>query len=369
MTTTTRLPRALQRHDGGRWGLLVAVVGGWSVIGALGVAVAGRMLSAPPAPLGVVVTFLPYLYGALAVLLVVGWALFPARRAFAVGLIALAAAAFAMWSPPGAPPPAAGAELRVMSWNLRRLWGGPDDGGDPTACASDALASVAPDVVTLLEVSAKDVEQLSRKAGLRCIHHAYTEGGGPKEGGLATCTRGEKWALGDGKGMRFVDDENWYYVGAEVRGGERVFNVLAVHLFPYRYVARTIRSALGELTKGDVEPLTEFAAKSEAIVRSQSDQSAALLERVQKFKDPTVIGGDFNSTRDSALHAALRSHGLTDAYERGHGGFGGTVFLFDWIPLRIDYVYASDAFGVRTSDIPDLGCSDHRPVVSDLVLR
>lgn len=359
---------ALRPRDGGRWGRAASLLAVVAVVGALVLAVLGRTLRAPPAPLAVAVTFLPYLYGGLAVNLLLGWFAFPARRTMVVGLAVIAAAAASLWGPRwSSAAPETGADVRVMSWNLRRLWGGPGDGGDAISCAIRGIAAQDPDVLTLLEVSADDVRTLSKKAGLVCTHHTYTADGDSREGGLATCTRGDRWSLSTGAGQRFVDDEDWYYVSSEVRSEVGVFNVLAVHLFPYRYVSRTIRSSLSRLTQGDTEPISEFAEHGEQIARSQSDQSAALLDRVDKFLDPTVIGGDFNSTRDSALHAALRGS-LADAWERGGLGFGATVFLFDHLPLRVDYVYASHEFGVRSTTVPDLGCSDHRPVVTDLVL-
>jgi endonuclease/exonuclease/phosphatase (EEP) superfamily protein YafD len=349
--------------------VLVTALAVQAVLGVLAIAVVGRTLRAPPAALAVTVTFLPYVYLAVAALLLVGWAALPGRRTLPWLLAVVAVAAFSLWSPRWGHDalPDDGDDVRVMSWNLRRLWGGPDDGGDPISCVIATVTAAEPDVLTLLEVSRKDMDLLSGKLGLTCVHHAYTEDGGPKEGGLATCTRGKRWSLGEGSGQRFVDPDDWYYVSSEVRHGDRVFNVLAVHLFPYRYVAKTIRSSLTPLAHGDTQALAEVAARSELIAKSQADQSAALLERVDKFHDPTLVGGDFNSTRDSALHAALRQR-MTDSWEHGGFGLGSTVFLFDWLPLRIDYVYASPEFRVRSSDVPKVGCSDHRPVVSDLVL-
>jgi endonuclease/exonuclease/phosphatase (EEP) superfamily protein YafD len=165
-----------------------------------------------------------------------------------------------------------------------------------------------------------------------------------------------------------VDSENWYYMLAEVEHKDRVFNVLAAHLSPYRYVAKKLRVSMAELSKGEPDKLVDLSRESEGVVRGQANQSAALLERVDKFADPTVVAGDFNSTRDSALHAALRSK-LKDTWELGGLGFGGTVHLFDYIPLSIDYIYASRDFQVRDTVVPVLGCSDHRPVVSNLTLK
>lgn len=332
----------------------------------------GRVVRAPPAVVAAAVTFLPYLYAGSTALVFLGWAVFPRRRMLAACVVALVVFAALLWGPKWEVEPTGigGEPVRVMSWNLRRLWGGPEDGGDAMRCAVDAIEIVDPDVLTLLEVSHDDVDQLETALGLDCVHHSYTETGGPRTGGLAACVRGADWRLRSGKAQRYVDRLDWYYVLAEFERslpGGPVFNLLSVHLSPYEYVAKKIHTSVKALRAGDPEALVEVSREGEGVVKGQADQSAALLERVDKFRDPTIVAGDFNSTRDSSLHATLRRK-LKDAWEVGGAGFGGTVYLFDRLPLRIDYVYVSDQFRVRHTEIPEFGCSDHQPVVSDVVL-
>jgi endonuclease/exonuclease/phosphatase (EEP) superfamily protein YafD len=200
----------------------------------------------------------------------------------------------------------------------------------------------------LLEVSRRDVASLSTRLALSCVHGDYLGTATESVGGLAVCTRGFGWAMKGGVPQHYVDGDDWSYVFSEVERAGRVVNVLAVHLLPY---GRALR--LGSIPE---------------VTRAQVDQSAALLERVARFEDPTVVAGDFNSTRDSALHASLRTH-LSDTWETGGRGFGATVHLLDRIPLRVDYVYATDDFGVLSARVPEVDCSDHRPIVSELVLR
>ena len=110
-----------------------------------GLTVAGRVLSAPPAPIAAGVVFLRYLYAGVAALLFVAWAMFPERRTFPAAMFLLLAIAAGVWGPRwgGDGPPVEGDAVRMMSWNLRRLWGGPDDGGDATLCAVAAIETVA----------------------------------------------------------------------------------------------------------------------------------------------------------------------------------------------------------------------------------
>jgi len=332
------------------------------------VTLVGRVVRAPPAAVAAAVAFLPVLYLAVGGGLFAAWVVVPDRRAVPAMLSVVILAGAALWGPSWSAQgiEAEGVSVRVLTWNLRRLWGGPADAGDPLACAVRTIEEEDPDVLALLEVSAHDVAALEEALSMRCVHHPYLSTSGPRRGGLAACARGG-WTLKSGSGQRFVDDEDWYYVAAEVQQGHGVINLLAVHLYPYEYVAKRLRTGVGGLAQGDPNVLRDLQRQSTAVVKGQSDQSAALLHRVARFSDPTVVAGDFNSTRDAALHGALRGL-LTDAWERGGHGFGGTVELFDWLPLRIDYVYATEQLTVARAEVPDAGCSDHLPVLADLIL-
>jgi len=147
---------------------------------------------------------------------------------------------------------------------------------------------------------------------------------------------------------RFEPAVDWRYLTAELVGPGGALNVLTIHLTPHR-------SPRGALRGSDA-------------VRGQADQAAALIDRAARFRDPTVLAGDFNSTRDFYLHRALRER-YADAWERGGLGFGATTHALGLVPLRVDFLYADPRLAVSRAAIPGEGCSDHRPVVASLVIR
>lgn len=350
-TGASESPRP-RRRTGGALGSVAMAVGAGAVVVLGGITLAGRQDAAPPTLLAAAVTFLPYLYAACATALFGAWCLMPDRRLPPALIAVLVVAGGGLWGPtwPARQQIAEGESVRVMSWNVRRMWGGPDDGGDAQRCIVEAIEAEDPDVLALLEVSARDVAVLTEHLGLECVHSTYRGSESETHGGLATCARGGRWRLVGGGGQRYLDSSDWRYVLTELERDGVVFNLLAVHLVPYRYAAKHLRG-IGGLPD---------------VVRAQSDQSAALLERVARLRDATILAGDFNSTRDAALHASLRGH-LEDTFERGGSGFGATVHVGDHVPLRIDYIYVTDEFAVAGSRVVDPGCSDHRAVVSDLV--
>ena len=310
----------------------------------------GRAVTAAPIPLTALVTVLPYLYAALLAVLFGLWALAPDRKVLPGLLATVLVLGAVLWGPAIASrgETSAGLPVKVASWNVRRLWGGPE-GDEPLTCVQEVLADIDADVISLQEVSARDVATLSQALDLECVHTDYLGRGDPTDGGLAACVRRGAWKLHSGQAARFVPGHRWHYVFAEFEREGRIFNLLAVHLQPYRLAAGGL-------------------AQAADVPERQGDQSAELLRRVGRFKDPTVLAGDFNSTRDAALHVALRSP-LTDAFERGGSGLGASFHLFGWLPIRIDYIYVTDTFAVQESRIVPRDCSDHRPIVTDLVLR
>lgn len=341
----------------------------------LAITVMGQHWRAPPALFTAAVVFLPYLYAAGATWLFAVWCVAPDRRLPPVLLAAVLLMGLACWGPSfrrGADP-AEGLSIRIETWNVRRLWGldtlgTPDDIVEATQCVVDGVIADDPDVIALLEVSADDIERLSARLDLTCVHTDYMGVERDDFGGIAICTRENRLTVRSGGPQRFVDDEDWYYLFTELERDGQVFNLLAVHLQPYRFSASRVRRGVADLSHGNPSGLLDLGRMSGRIAEAQVNQSAALLNVTDKLRDPTVIVGDFNSTRDTALHTELR-HTLTDAWERSGSGFGGTVSFLDVLPLRVDYIYTTPTFGVSATRVPSWDCSDHRPVVSDLVLR
>ncbi len=354
---------------GGRWGAaLVAVLVVLFVV-LISVHGAGRTLRDPPATVSAAITFLPYFYAAFVSLAFGVWTLVPDRRTPPALLAVTTMIGVVTWVPgwAGRGVSPEGAPIRVMEWNLRRLWGTPST-DDPTACAAAAIEREDPDVLVLLELSADELAHLQAATPMSCIQADYLGTGDARHGGLAVCARGDVWSLRWGSPKRYLDDDPWRFVIAEAADGDRVLNVIAVHLVPYRFAASELRTGVRDLATGDPDDLLALGRRGEATARAQGAQAAVLRSRLEQLTHPTVIAGDFNSTRDAALHTALRAH-LHDAFEQAGTGFGPTIRFLDVVPLRVDFVYTTDDVVPVDARVLDDRCSDHQAVVVDVDLR
>ena len=87
----------------------------------------------------------------------------------------------------------------------------------------------------------------------------------------------------------------------------------------------------------------------------------------EKAPYPTVLMGDLNNTPFSYVFKKL-SGNMQDAFlERGTGL--GTTFVFDFYPLRIDYIFASNQFNVLDFEIIETTFSDHKPIMAGLQFK
>lgn len=324
----------------------------------LGVSIAAWTWPSPPSPVTAAAFVLPRLWmlwlAVLGALLGLTWLrtlpllrLVTGAQLAGLGLVFLLVWGRAAWGPLTSAEP----ELVVMSWNVQRLgWDSPERDARLDCVVAGVLAA-DPDLLVLLELTAEDLEELGPRLELSCEHSDYQGSGRTDHGGLAACTRGEDWTLGLRAPRRFKTDEPWYYVFTEAVSEAGTLNLMAVHLQPY---------GLAGVLAGERSP--------EATSAGQQTAARDLLVRVGKLEDPTLIAGDFNSGRDAALHVALRRT-LQDTFEAGAWGGAPSVEAMGWLPLRIDYVYATEDFEVVRSRVPALDCSDHRPVVSGLRWR
>jgi len=338
--------------------LLVALGSIW------GITATGRMVGDPPALLIAAVTFLPFLYVTAGATAFVAWCVWSDRRIPPVILALTVMSGGFLWGPswPTHGAQVTGEPMRVMEWNVQRLWGLDEDKVRGLNCVADVVEENNPDTIVFLEVSATDIGQLKARLQMQCVHTDYRASGRADVGGLAVCTRGETWTLRNGSAQPYIDGDDWRYVFAEVQRGESIVNVLAVHLYPYRF-----GESLRRLAQGDPGSLQDLQRTGEAVTRAQGAHTVALQRRVERLSDPTIMAGDFNSTRDAALHATLRKH-MTDAWEQGGHGMGATIRIADALPLRIDYVYVTSQLVVEGSKVIQTDCSDHRPVLTRLNL-
>jgi endonuclease/exonuclease/phosphatase family metal-dependent hydrolase len=326
------------------------IVVGWFVL----VVLLGGVVRAPSAPLVVAVAFLPWLWATGMLVLSLGWlvtgkirnAIWAPLLLFFLGTIFFGPTVFGSFSSPEG-------DLVVMEYNIQRLWGG-EDPSMAASCINGEIDRVSPDILVLLEVERRQIQQLSDQYSGNCEHTNYFGSDHAGIGGIAVCTRRDaNLMISRVEESHYTDGDAWRYLFVELSDGYGQLNVIAVHLYPYRVTDRHKPSRIAD----------EVAS----VANTQGAQSVALLERVGKLKDPTIIAGDFNTTSEFSLHTRLRKS-LRDAWRDAGWGFGATTVFHDILPLRVDFLYTTPDIDAVGASVGSAVCADHRPVIAQLDL-
>lgn len=113
---------------------------------------------------------------------------------------------------------------------------------------------------------------------------------------------------------------------------------------------------------------THIDASREDTWRQQEARVIATTVSAARRARPLVLlGGDMNSTPESAVQQILRKPGFRDAFaECGQGA--GLTYPADSAVKRIDYVYLSGAMRCARAEVPETLVSDHRPLIVDVLL-
>lgn len=355
---------------------VVPAAGGSLLVLLWGATLLGRHSLAPSASVAAATLVLPWLYLLLATASVAMLAWRGVRRAALALLVLVGTTSALLWGgtilPRRAEPE--GPSLRLVSWNLGRLGElappaeRPAAEADALRCVAGAFQREAPDVAVLLEVSRRRLADLSSELDLDCQTTDYFNTKNPWHGGLAVCVaRSSAWRP-TGLSRMLALPPDWHYVFDELQGPGGTVNVLAVHFRPYGITAAEVARGAADLSTGRWRRAADLAAEAERAVGAQGQQVGQLLQAIGTFHDPTVLAGDLNGTPDFAVHVALRRE-LVDTWRRAGFGPGPTRWVGGWLPLRIDYVYASRRLPPREARLLPDRCSDHRAVAVTLSVR
>jgi endonuclease/exonuclease/phosphatase family metal-dependent hydrolase len=94
---------------------------------------------------------------------------------------------------------------------------------------------------------------------------------------------------------------------------------------------------------------------------------AALVSSARSSGSTVLLGGDMNSTPESAVQQQLLATGLRDAHAECGRGAGLTVPA-DSAVKRIDYLYLTGTLRCTSSEVLVTKASDHRPLVVEIVI-
>lgn len=96
--------------------------------------------------------------------------------------------------------------------------------------------------------------------------------------------------------------------------------------------------------------------------KQQEEQVRAFLKNEGNSPYPVIVAGDFNNSSTSYIYRKIKGD-KEDAFAKAGSGTGRT-FIFDFLPLRIDFVLTDPKFEVTHFENYAISLSDHEPILS-----
>lgn len=144
----------------------------------------------------------------------------------------------------------------------------------------------------------------------------------------------------------------------DVVKGQDTIRIYNVHLESLR-----INTKIESLKNEDSERLFKRVGST---FKMQQFQTELFLIHKKQCKYKMVICGDFNNTAFSYVYRKIKGD-LNDTFKEAGNGFGRT-YDFKFFPVRIDFIFADDAFKVNSFKTYDEHYSDHYPISATLSL-
>jgi vancomycin resistance protein VanJ len=168
-----------------------------------------------------------------------------------------------------------------------------------------------------------------------------------------------RYPILDSRYIRMDDSIAAYWLQhATVNLNGRALSLYNVHL---------VKPLNAHLPRADASALLSMPVHYDQSARDR--QIERLLNILAKEKQPFIVAGDFNMTDRSEIYRRVATR-MDDAFRAAGDGIGATwpvrsrATALGWLPplLRIDYIWSSSDFAVRTAAVgAELG-SDHLPV-------
>ncbi|WP_303317152.1 endonuclease/exonuclease/phosphatase family protein [Flavivirga abyssicola] len=157
--------------------------------------------------------------------------------------------------------------------------------------------------------------------------------------------------------IEFPDTAN-NAIFADILKGNDTIRVYNIHLESLR-----INTNVETLKNEDSERLFNRIG---ATFKMQQFQTELFLLHKKQCKYKMIICGDFNNTTFSYVYRKIKSD-LNDTFKEAGNGFGRT-YDFRFFPIRIDFIFADNAFSVNGFKTFNAHYSDHYPIMTTLSL-
>lgn len=112
--------------------------------------------------------------------------------------------------------------------------------------------------------------------------------------------------------------------------------------------------------KADKETLKDIIDKAKLVYEIQNKECLILVDHMKKSPHPILLAIDLNNTPDSFVYNKI-SELYIDSYSQ-KGYKPGATYRFNFLPIRIDYIFYSKLIKANSYKIHNVKLSDHKPI-------
>jgi len=112
--------------------------------------------------------------------------------------------------------------------------------------------------------------------------------------------------------------------------------------------------------KADKETLKDIIDKAKLVYKIQNKECLILVDHMKKSPYPLLLAIDLNNTPDSFVYNKINEL-YVDSYNQKGYDFGAT-YRFNFLPIRIDYIFYSKFIKANSYKIHNVKLSDHKPI-------
>ena len=261
--------------------------------------------------------------------------------------------------------------IRIISWNIAYLSGKPLYTTDQQHSEVDVVSSIFKqnaDIICLQEFQecnngCKGLDLIKRKYPyyyLSSWDHKYSEVG--SIGAIFS-----KYPIIKKESKRFKNGEA--VLRADIEIHMDTISIFTTHLESFRFSKEEfkkidIANASDNLNKKNTRGIL---SKLKNKLKVHSDEAKIVADFIQLTNYPLIFSGDLNEVANNHTYWAIRGNKQDAFLEKGFG-FGKTYNSLK-NNLRIDYIMPDTNFVVTQFNIVDDNLSDHKMLVSDVVLK
>lgn len=261
--------------------------------------------------------------------------------------------------------------IRVISWNIGNMSGKPQNTSQKAHSVDDIVGSLLKqnaDILCLQEFEdckngCKSAELIKKK-----YPYYYFPGWmiGKNRHGSGNAIF-SKYPIINADSTRFDNGEN--IINCDIDVNNDTISFFTTHLESFKFSKKEFLE-IDDISKKETVPQKTFygiVSKMKSTMQIHNKQATVVTNVMNKTKYPVVFCGDLNDVSTNSVYWTIRAN-KQDAFLKKGFGLGKTYNSLS-TALRIDYIMPDSNFEITQFELIDEKMSDHKMLVSDIVLQ